>query len=105
MATDIGPYVGSLLRKHFSGYDKPVSIEKSAGTVDLSQTMRKDADLDPSLYASQTIGGHPDYDHLRFSDDVVPGKIVIAFRWLSRALLLLFVWVLAVSVFFYGFCG
>lgn len=84
MTRDIGPYVGSLLRKHFSGYDRPVSIEKSAGTVDLSQTLRKDAELDPSLYASQTVGNHPDYDHLRFSDNVVPGKITTLFADLKN---------------------
>lgn len=32
-------------------------------------------------------------------------KITIAFRWLSRALLLLFAWVLIVSVFLYGLSG
>jgi len=30
-------------------------------------------------------------------------KIGLAFRWLSRSLILLFVWVLALSVYFYGF--
>ncbi len=32
-------------------------------------------------------------------------KIGIAFRWLSRALLLLLAWVLGVSAFLYGYCG
>lgn len=32
-------------------------------------------------------------------------KITLAFRWLSRGLILLSVWVLALSVYFYGFSG
>lgn len=82
MARDLGPYVGSLIEKHFSGSDKPVSVQKSR--VDLSQVMRKDAELDPDLFASQTIGGHPDYDYLRDSDEVVSGKITTLFADLKN---------------------
>ena len=82
MARDLNPYVGSLLRKHFSGYDRPVSLKSSA--VDLSDVMQKDAELDPGFFAAQTIGGHPDYDYLRESDDVVPGQITTLFADLKN---------------------
>ncbi len=82
MARDLEPYVGSLLSKHFTGADKLVSVEKSR--VDLSSVMQKNAELGPSVYISQTIGGHPDYDHLLYTDEMEDGWITTLFADLKN---------------------
>lgn len=83
MAPNLGQYVGSLIEKHFSGDDKPIAVEKS--TVDLSDVMEKRGRLDdPSIYFSQTIGGHPDYQHLLETSSIEAGRITTMFADLKN---------------------
>lgn len=83
MPRDLGPYVGSLLEKHFSGEDKQVRVEDAG--VDFSEVMKKRGRLDdPSIYFSQTIGGHPDYQHLLATSQVEKGAITTLFADLKN---------------------
>ncbi len=83
MPRNLGPYVGSLLEKHFSGEDKQVRVEDSR--VDLSQVMEKRGRLDdPSIYFSQSIGGHPDYQHLLATSEIERGTITTLFADLKN---------------------
>lgn len=83
MSRNLGPYVGSLLEKHFSGEDKQVRVEDAG--VDLSEVMKKRGRLDdPSIYFSQSIGGHPDYQHLLETSQVEKGAITTLFADLKN---------------------
>src|SRR5215218_7675459 len=83
MPRDLRPYVGSLLEKHFSGEDKQVRVEDSG--VDLSEVMEKRGRLDDSsIYFSQSIGGHPDYQHLLATSAIEGGTITTLFADLKN---------------------